>query len=110
MPKPTQGPWIIFTIGSNKYHGDNRYSIMPAIPELNHSHAIASVLGTDAKANARLIAAAPDLLKALQEIAEEGAPCHSLDTFTNEICGKNYICYSCELINIAQKALKQLGA
>ncbi len=70
MSRPSAGPWI-YTNGRHVYggpHSDSKHA--------NGRQCIAEVMSgkvdvvdDEAKANARLIAAAPDLLDALREIA-----------------------------------------
>jgi len=55
--KPTPGPWEIRTAGSRPAY--NRYFIEPSVAEVFYTNATG-------EANARLIAAAPDLLAALE--------------------------------------------
>jgi hypothetical protein len=62
----TPGPWEIESrVGSGK----NDYAVSPAIG--NDGFVCALTHGPDAQANARLIAAAPDLYSALDAVNEE---------------------------------------
>lgn len=63
--KHTPGPWV----ANDKHCGNNPWRVEPATKDwLNDGWTIADLLGPDAEANARLIAAAPELLAALVQL------------------------------------------
>lgn len=64
MSKHTPGPWIVRQCGGNGYSGQKGYAI-----DFNEDQEQVADFVYE-EADAHLIAAAPDLLEALQEIAE----------------------------------------
>jgi hypothetical protein len=66
--KHTPGPWV----PNDQHSGSEIWRVESDNGNwANDGYIIASLLGPDAEANARLIAAAPDLLKALRWIMRE---------------------------------------
>lgn len=81
MIKHTPGPWKPMWSGRGKMVFHHVSATAPAIPGFcgERPVEIASISGTDPQtdaANARLIAAAPELLRALQAVVND---CHDLD-------------------------------
>lgn len=86
--KFTQGEWKIVT---NKHIADNDDVFIESDEALNDDFVIAELHGCDKEANAKLIAASPDLLKALQKLM---AAC-------NGLMGE------CEATNLSEAAIKK---
>lgn len=92
MIKHTDGPWI-----ANDKHSDSNYpwrieSDANGYP--NDGYIIAKLDGPDAEANARLIAAAPDLLEALKP-------------FANFACTPPCLCQNCKARDAVNKAIAE---
>lgn len=89
--KHTPGPWLSRQWNDSR-NGSNGFDI-EAHPDLNFGLSVAVTSGPDCAANARLIAAAPDLLAALKlalATIERLAPSH--DGFDGARGTKNCVC------------------
>lgn len=64
----TPGPWIEYGLGR---FSEKQYGVRSMAVDGPDSDITDCITGPNAKANARLIAAAPDLLEALEEAADE---------------------------------------
>lgn len=80
--KHTPGPWVVsyFTCDDPSQMPEQALAISPSAGFPGHGDAIAvvspvSLVNERDEANARLIAAAPDLLSALQELLDAGDNC-----------------------------------
>ena len=78
-PKHTPGPWEII---NHPAETDGPYVQGPT--GTNDAHIVARIYGPDAKANARLIAAAPELLEACEYVAR--IECPHVYTSTCDLC------------------------
>jgi len=65
--KHTPGPWIVKE-NKTKYDDLFEYDIIQAQPDPEYDRILSVVFNIDSKANAQLIAAAPDLLEALKHL------------------------------------------
>ena len=82
----TPGPWAVHNVEWTDVDGNTTVPIITNAPEMVGRRMIGTVrldnLNGDGRANAHLIAAAPDMLEALKEIAE-GKGRYSMDPFTH---------------------------
>ena len=81
ISKHTPGPWTLELNNHRKEVGDNSFSLWSQGYEFAKLQDESALCGFDdcGYENARLIAAAPDLLKALKEcITSDGAACYRL--------------------------------
>lgn len=86
--KHTPGPWIATT---NRYP-DGQYNGRPYVYSSKHGHIAEAFMVEAGEANARLIAAAPELLQALRYMVETACPESERGSLPNSIVNGLSLC------------------
>jgi len=94
MPKHTPGPWTVQKIEATEWNVESHRVLGSNNDLVTDIDVNSAPDDTTAAANARLIAAAPDLLDALKLAYVEGTTTDCLKYGADSCCGKCWICVS----------------